>query len=86
MAIVMRHDRTDQQIADEIKGLVRNLGLHAGTVVLGNRCCTEDELDAAVMYEVRRRRESNSTGMIVTTGQGASKAGVFLPPAPETDN
>ena len=83
----MKHpiiDRTppDTELADEIKSLVDRYGLHTKAVIFGNRCCTDDELDAAIAHEIKQRREHNSTGMVVTTGRGASPAGVFLPPAP----
>lgn len=78
----LKSDRADKAVADEIKDLVRRFGLHAGLEILGQRCCTKDELDAAVMHEVEQRRKHNSTNMIVTTGQHACSAGVFLPPAP----
>lgn len=79
-------DRTDKMVADEIKDLVRRFGLHSDWEIYGQRCCTMDELDAAAMHEVEQRRKHNSTGMIVTTGQSACSAGVFLPPAPPAND
>lgn len=76
----LKRDRTDDEIGAEIKDLVRRFGLHSSWVVFGQRCCSLEDLDDAVRREVRERR-SNSTGMIITTGQGASPAGVFLPAA-----
>jgi len=78
----IRRDRSDAEVASEIKALVDRYGLHEELEIMGQRCCTRDELDAAARYEARRRREGNSTGMIVTTGLLASMPGVFLPPAP----
>lgn len=81
----LKYDRTDKEVTDEIKDLVRRFGLHSGWHILGSRCCTPEELDDAVMHEVRGRRERNTTSMIVTTGQSACAAGVFLPPAPKAE-
>ena len=78
----LKSDRTDKAVADEIKDLVRRFGLHSDWQIAGERCCTMDELDAAAMHEVEQRRKHNSTSMIVTTGQHACAAGVFLPPPP----
>ncbi len=78
----IKRDRTDAKVADEIKDLVRRFGLHSDWIIMNQRCCTAAELDAAVEHEIKERREHNSTSMIVTTGQSACAAGVFLPPAP----
>lgn len=75
-------DRTDKEVADEIRDLVRRFGLHSGWTILGQRCCTAAELDDAIMHEVQMRRAHGETNMIVTTGQAACPAGVFLPPVP----
>lgn len=77
----LQHDRTDAEIAAEIRRTVETYGLHVGFYIMGARCCTLDELDAAIALEVAARR-AGSTGMIITTGQGPSRPGVFLP-APE---
>jgi hypothetical protein len=70
---------TAEQIAEQIRGYVANYGLHSGWNILGKRCCTMDELDAAIVREVEDRLTRNSTSMIVTTGNGDSAPGVFLP-------
>lgn len=77
-----RYDRTDAEIAAELKGWVSAYGLHADWEINGKRCCTMDELDAAIAHEVEQRRKHKSTNMVVTTGQSACAPGVFLPPAP----
>jgi hypothetical protein len=76
-------DRTDKEVADELRGWVDQYGLHRGWVIEGKRCCTPDELDDAIAHEIKQRREHNSTSMIVTTGEAACAPGVFLPPAPQ---
>lgn len=75
----MGDPRTDDQIAAQIRGWVHQYGLHSGVTIEGQRCCTMDELDAAIAKEIADRRERNSTSMIITTGNGDSAAGVFLP-------
>lgn len=77
-----RRDRTDSEIADEIRGWVATYGLHSDWVIRGRRCCTVAELDDAIAHEIKQRREHNNTGMIVTMGKGDAAPGVFLP-APE---
>lgn len=79
----IRRDRTDEEIAAEIRSLVGQFGLHSGLIFDGRRCCTQGELDAAIAHEIKERRERNSTSMIVTTGRGDSAPGVWLPPAPK---
>lgn len=81
----IQRDRVDAEIVDEIKGLVSRYGLHAAWKIHGQRCCTMDEVEAAARHEARQRREHGSTNMIVTTGNGPSPSGVFLPPAPSTE-
>ena len=75
-------DRTDKEIADELRGWVATYGLHRDWMIAGERCCTPEELDDAIAHEIKQRRERNSTSMIVTTGNSACAPGVFLPPAP----
>ncbi len=65
--------------AQTIRGYVEQFGLHSSMTIGGRRCCTMDELDAAIEHELKQRREHNSTSMIVTTGSGGSAAGVYLP-------
>lgn len=74
---------TDEETAAEIRAWVNAYGLHKDWMIASNRCCTADELDDAIAYELKRRRDHNSTSMIVTTGQAACAPGVFLPPAPK---
>ena len=50
----LKYDRTDKEVADEIKDLVRRFGLHSGWQILGSRCCTPEELDDAVMGATTR--------------------------------
>lgn len=71
--------RSDEDMADEIRRLVAEYGLHDGWRIAGRRCCTMEELDAAIAKELATRRDFNSTCMIVTTGSAASPAGVYLP-------
>ena len=74
---------SDLEIDLSIRSLVRTYGLHEEWNIGGRRCCTMAELDAAIAYEIRQRREHNTTNMIVTTGRFASPPGVFLPVAQE---
>lgn len=69
---------TDEEIAAEIRGYINTYGLHSEWTIAGKACCAPHEIDAAIAYEVGRRRKG-STGMIVTTGGGACAPGVFLP-------
>ncbi len=78
----MWRDRTDKEIADELRGWVDQYGLHSAWTINGKRCCTMEELDDAIAHEIKQRRENNSTSMILTTGMAACAPGVFLPPAP----
>lgn len=65
--------------AEQIMALVDEYGLHTSWTIFGKRCCTMEELDAAIAKEVANRKERNSTSMIVTTGSGANPPGVYLP-------